>query len=108
MKFLEVLKKFDKAIVKENKVLKSAYAALLKEAAEEEEVKEAEETVEQKCCDEAEEEEKKVDEAEDKEVDEADDEEVDEAEKEARKYYTPSIEILIDNKSYTVRTYSIP
>ena len=38
MKFLEVLKKFDKAIVKENKVLKSAYAALLKEAAEEEAV----------------------------------------------------------------------
>lgn len=33
---------------------------------------------------------------------------LDEAEKEARKYYTPSIEILIDNKSYTVRTYSIP
>ena len=33
---------------------------------------------------------------------------LDEAEKEARKYYTPSIDILIDNKSYTVRTYSIP
>ena len=63
MKFLEVLKKFDKAIVKENKALKSAYATLLKEAEEEEEVKEAEEAVEEKCCDEAEDEEKKVEEA---------------------------------------------
>ena len=33
---------------------------------------------------------------------------LDDAEKEARKYYTPSVEIFIDNKSYNVKTYRIP
>ena len=34
MKFLEVMKKFDKAVVTENKKLKNIYATLLKEAEE--------------------------------------------------------------------------
>ena len=64
MKFLEVLKKFDGIIVKENKTLKSAYATLLKEAEEDEKIKEAEADVEEACTKEAEDEENKTDEAE--------------------------------------------
>ena len=65
MKFLEIMKKWDRAVVTENKKLKKIYESLLKEAEDEELTKEAEEDVEETCCKEAEDD--KVDEAEDEE-----------------------------------------
>ena len=59
MKFLDVLKKFDKAVVTENKKLQDIYATLLKESDEEAAKIEESEDLENKCYDEAEKSEKK-------------------------------------------------
>ena len=67
MKFLDVLKKFDKAVVTENKKLQDIYATLLKESDEEAAKIEEIETLEKKCCDEAEKSEKKDDKVEEAE-----------------------------------------
>ena len=61
MKFLDVLKKFDKAVVTENKKLQDIYATLLKESNEEAANIEETEDLEKKCYDEAEKSEKKDD-----------------------------------------------
>ena len=65
MKYLDILKKFDNAIVAENKKLSSIYSKLIKESKEDEIKETDEEKLKEKCCDEA-----------DKDLDENDKEEV--------------------------------